>query len=107
MKNTIDKSQSTIELIYDLKEFGIHIKRKGAIIVILLIVTFLFFFSLPLLNSFFPDLMKYQLAGSFNVGLLWVILQYPIGAIVAWIYARKMMDFDSPGWIGSRLSKGK
>lgn len=107
MNNEIDTSKLTIDKIFASGEFKTHVRNKGVIITLLVIVTFIFFFSLPLLNSLFPAVMKYQIAGSFNIGLLWVILQYPLGAAVAWCYAKKMGRYDDPQWIKHYLGNGK
>lgn len=107
MKREIDPSGIVIDKLFSSQELKSHIKKKGLIIAQLLIITFIFFFSLPLLNSFFPTLMKYQISGSFNLGLLWVILQYPLGAAVAWYYAKKMVRYDNAEWVKHYLKNGK
>jgi uncharacterized membrane protein (DUF485 family) len=107
MNNEIATSEQSINKIYSSGEFKSHVRNKGWIITFLVLVTFIFFFSLPLLNTLFPAVMKYQIAGSFNIGLLWVILQYPLGAAVAWCYAKKMGRYDDPKWIKHYLASGK
>lgn len=106
MHNKIELNKNDVEDIYYSSEFNTHIRHKGRMILLLLILTFLFFFSLPFLNLYFPDLMKYKISGSFNVGLLLVILQYPLGAIVAWCYARKAKDYDNPAWLHKVIKRG-
>lgn len=107
MNNQIQSSDTSINKIFSSNEFKSHMRGKGLIITLLVIVTFIFFFSLPLLNSLLPAVMKYQVVGSVNIGLLWVILQYPLGAAVAWCYTKKMRCFDNPEWLNSYLGKKK
>lgn len=107
MNNEIETTELNIKEIYSSGEFKLHVRKKGLIITFLVLITFIFFFSLPLLNSLLPAVMKYQIVGSFNIGLLWVILQYPLGAAVAWCYAKKMGRYDDPKWITHYLARGK
>lgn len=107
MNNEIETTELSIKEIYSSGEFKLHVRKKGLIIIFLVLITFIFFFSLPLLNSLLPAVMRYQIVGSFNIGLLWVILQYPLGAAVAWCYAKKMGRYDDPNWIIHYLARGK
>ncbi|MFK3708692.1 DUF485 domain-containing protein [Klebsiella sp. NPDC088457] len=70
-------------------------RKKQKIIFSLLVLSLFFFFSIPFLNNCFPNVMAYKIGGAFNVGLLWAILQYPIGGMIAWCYASKMKYFDN------------
>lgn len=107
MNNEIETTELSINKIYSSQEFKLHVRNKGWVITFLVLITFIFFFSLPLLNSLLPAVMKYQIVGSFNIGLLWVILQYPLGAAVAWCYAKKMGRYDDPKWVTHYLARGK
>ncbi len=107
MNNEIETTELSIKEIYSSGEFKLHVRKKSLIIIFLVLITFIFFFSLPLLNSLLPAVMRYQIVGSFNIGLLWVILQYPLGAAVAWCYAKKMGRYDDPNWIIHYLARGK
>ncbi|BCQ42436.1 hypothetical protein ERHA54_50390 (plasmid) [Erwinia rhapontici] len=107
MDNVIEKKELSIDEIYSSGDFKLHVRKKGLIITNLVLITFVFFFSLPLLNSLLPSVMKYQIVGSFNIGLLWVILQYPLGAAVAWCYAKKMGRYDDANWLTHYLARGK
>ncbi|WP_226569730.1 DUF485 domain-containing protein [Mangrovibacter yixingensis] len=107
MHNEKKVTEQIINNLYSSAEFKSYKNNKGFTVFTLMILTFIFFFSLPLLNSLFPDVMKYQIAGSFNIGLLWVILQYPLGAAIAWGYAKKMMHYDDPAWVKQYLEGGE
>ncbi|MCG8156380.1 DUF485 domain-containing protein [Brenneria goodwinii] len=90
-----DSTQSySWDEIYQHKNYKEMVIKKQSAIIKLLIISLIFFFSIPFMNSFFPDLMKVKIAGAVNIGLVWAILQYPLGGLIACRYAVKMRHFD-------------
>lgn len=94
MSNTPSEDDQFLQL-YQSSEFRQFNRKKFKLIIVLLFINFIFFFSLPFFNNFFPELMKYKIYGAFNVGLLLVILQYPLSTVIVWIYARRIKKYDA------------
>jgi uncharacterized membrane protein (DUF485 family) len=80
--------------LYQSEKFRQFSSKKLSLILLLLFINLCFFFSLPFLTYFFPELMKHKLYGAFNVGLLLVILQYPLCSVIIWIYTRRIKPYD-------------
>jgi uncharacterized membrane protein (DUF485 family) len=54
-----------------------------------------YYFSLPLLSGYFPDLFKIKLIGVVNFGYLFILSQFVVAICVALIYTRVANnDFD-------------
>ncbi|CAK9885881.1 MAG: hypothetical protein XXXJIFNMEKO3_02298 [Candidatus Erwinia impunctatus] len=83
------------DAIYHSSSFKTKTKKRATMTIVLLECAFISFFSFPFLNNVFPEVMKYRLAGAFNVGLAWAILQYPVMGLVAWIYAHQMQKLET------------
>lgn len=55
----------------------------------------LYYFSLPLLSGYFPDLFKIKLIGVVNFGYLFILSQFVVAIVVALVYTRVANnDFD-------------
>ncbi len=88
----------SINDIYSSDQYKQYSRRKLLHIWSLIAVSLTFYFSVPLLNMLVPSVMNSRITGSLNVGFVWVIMQYPLGGLIAWYYVRKMREFDRPQW---------
>lgn len=54
----------------------------------------LFYFSIPFLTTFYPTLLSIKIWGPVTFGLLYAVLQYPIGGAIAIAYAVSVRKID-------------
>ena len=69
-------------------------RHRRAVTLRLLAVTFVTFFSIPLISWACPELFKFKFYGVINVGLAYMVANYFIGGLIAWRYARNMSRID-------------
>lgn len=55
----------------------------------------IYYFSLPILSGYFPDLFKIKLFGAVNVGYIFILSQFLVAIFVAMYYTKVAnSDFD-------------
>jgi uncharacterized membrane protein (DUF485 family) len=55
----------------------------------------LYYFSLPILSGYFPELFKVKIVGVINFGYLFILSQFVVAFVVAIVYTRVANnDFD-------------
>ena len=54
----------------------------------------LYYFALPVLVGWFPDLMKKQVFGKINIAYLFALSQFFMAWAVAFVYVRKAATWD-------------
>lgn len=79
MNDVISSKKTSINDIYNSKQYRQYSRHKLIVIWTLIGITLAFYFSVPVLNFLAPGMMNYRITGSVNVGLIWVIMQYPLG----------------------------
>ena len=80
---------------YRASQFQTLVRRRRAIGAGLFAVTALFYFSVFLIAAAHPGFWRVQVFGAINLGLLYALLQYPLGGLVAYGYARAMRRVDT------------
>jgi uncharacterized membrane protein (DUF485 family) len=79
---------------YQKASFHALARRRRTIVVQLFVLSALFYFSLPFMTTVFPEFFRIKVLGSINIGLIYAILQYPIGGLIAYRYAVSMRKVD-------------
>ena len=74
-------------------EFGALLKAKIAFIVPATLFFVVYYFSLPVLVGWFPELMEKRL-GPVNVAYVFALSQFFMAWAVAFVYVRKAAKFD-------------
>lgn len=82
------------DAIYAHPDFQSLVRRRRAVVLRLFAISMLFFFSVPLIVVFQPDVFKVSLGGAMNVGLVYLVAQYVIGSVVALRYAYLLKRLD-------------
>ena len=75
-------------------EFKSLLKAKARFIVPATIFFIVYYFSLPLLVGYTPQLMARKVFGVINVAYLFALSQFLMAWIVAWLYVRAAARFD-------------
>jgi uncharacterized membrane protein (DUF485 family) len=68
--------------------------KKKAFIVPAFIFFVVYYFSLPILVGYAPQLMSRKVWGDVNIAYLFALSQFFMAWILAWIYIRKADGFD-------------
>ena len=82
------------EAIYAHPDFEYLVKLRRGVVLRMLAVSLVFFFSIPLIVVFQPDVFKVTLGGAINVGLVYLMAQYLIGTVVALRYSAVLKRLD-------------
>lgn len=69
--------------------------RKRRFIVAATVFFVVYYFALPVLVGYFPDLMKRRILGPVNVAYLFALSQFVMAWVLAWLYVRASAKFDS------------
>ena len=75
-------------------EFKSLLKAKARFVVPATIFFIVYYFSLPLLVGYAPQLMARKVFGVINVAYLFALSQFLMAWIVAWLYVRAAARFD-------------
>lgn len=86
--------RSRSEEIAQSPEFRALIRSKAAFLIPSVCFFITYYFALPLLISFAPDLMKQKAFGPLNWAYVFALSQFFMAWILAWIYVRKAASFD-------------
>jgi uncharacterized membrane protein (DUF485 family) len=71
------------------------VRRKRRFIVPATDFFILYYFALPVLVGYHPDLMDTPVFGGMNVAYLFALSQFVMAWAVMWLYVRRARDFDS------------
>jgi uncharacterized membrane protein (DUF485 family) len=75
-------------------EFKALLKAKARFIVPATVFFIVYYFSLPLLVGYAPELMARKVLGVVNVAYLFALSQFFMAWILAWLYVRAAGRFD-------------
>ena len=75
-------------------EFKALLKAKARFIVPATIFFIVYYFSLPLLVGYAPQLMARKVLGVINVAYLFALSQFLMAWLLAWLYVRAAARFD-------------
>lgn len=76
-------------------QFQELVRRKRRFIVPATVFFILYYFALPVLVGYYPDLMDTHVFGGMNVAYLFALSQFVMAWVVMWLYVRRARDFDS------------
>jgi uncharacterized membrane protein (DUF485 family) len=76
-------------------EFKALLKAKAKFVVPATIFFIVYYFSLPLLVGYAPELMARKVFGVVNVAYLFALSQFFMAWILAWLYVRAAARFDT------------
>jgi uncharacterized membrane protein (DUF485 family) len=76
-------------------EFTRLLRAKTRVIVPLFIFFVVYYFALPVLVGFFPELMKKKVFGEANAAYLFALSQFFVAWGIAWFYTRVAARWDT------------
>lgn len=80
--------------IYQSSTFKIYMSKKRIFVFLLTLFFFLYYFSLPILTSYFPLLMRYEVIRSISFAWLFALSQFLMTWLICFLYVRKAKSFD-------------
>lgn len=75
--------------------FASLLKEKRRFIIPATLFFLVYYFALPILVGYYPELMKQRVIGAVNVAYLFALSQFVMAWVLAWIYVRAAVRFDS------------
>ncbi|WPG41610.1 DUF485 domain-containing protein [Variovorax sp. EBFNA2] len=95
MKNIETRESLSWEAIHAHPEFALLVSKRRSVTWRLFAISMLFFFSIPVIATYFPQLFRIQILGPINIGFVFLVAQYFGGGIVAWRYAIHLKIVDA------------
>ncbi|WP_058896486.1 MULTISPECIES: DUF485 domain-containing protein [Herbaspirillum] len=89
-----DMQTDAWSVMYQNPQFHAIARKRKLVVMTLFVVSALFYFSIPFITTFYPRIFHVQLFGAVNLGLVYAVLQYPLGGLVAYAYAVHMRKLD-------------
>ncbi len=83
-------------------EFRQLLKTKAAFVVPATIFFIVYYFALPVLVGYFPNLMDKKVWGPVNIAYLFALSQFFVAWIICYLYVRAARKFDD---YGARIMK--
>jgi uncharacterized membrane protein (DUF485 family) len=74
--------------------FRALVRAKRRFIVPATIFFIIYYFALPILVGYFPQLMERKVVGSINVAYFFALSQFFMAWIIMWLYVRHARRFD-------------
>jgi uncharacterized membrane protein (DUF485 family) len=74
--------------------FQALLKRKARFLVTASVFFVVYYFALPVLVGWFPELMKTEVVGKINLAYLFALSQFFMAWILAFVYVRKAAQWD-------------
>ncbi|MBV9775224.1 MAG: DUF485 domain-containing protein [Gemmatimonadetes bacterium] len=71
----------------------VHSKRRFLVPATVFFIVY--YFALPVLVGYFPEVMDRPVAGSVNLAYLFALSQFFMAWIVMWVYVRRARGFDA------------
>jgi uncharacterized membrane protein (DUF485 family) len=75
-------------------DFKALVSAKMRFIIPATIVFVCYYFALPILVGYAPDLMQHKVIGSINLAYLFALSEFAMAWIVMGLYVRRARDFD-------------
>jgi uncharacterized membrane protein (DUF485 family) len=69
-------------------------RRRRNTIVVLGVLAALYYFSIPALIAWGPDVFRIKLAAGLNVGTVFAVSQYPFGGLIVYVFMRRTAALD-------------
>lgn len=87
--------QTDCHVLFNHPDFGALVRQRRRVVVRLFVISMAFFFSLPLVSTFAPQLLLIKVTPSTTLGLWYNVAQYFIGGAIAWRYAIQLRCLDA------------
>lgn len=87
--------QTDYHMLFNHPDFEALVRQRRRVVVRLFVISMTFFFSLPLVSTFAPQLLLIKLTPSTTLGLWYNVAQYFIGGAIAWRYAVQLRRLDA------------
>ncbi|WP_020423729.1 DUF485 domain-containing protein [Cupriavidus sp. WS] len=87
--------QTDYHALFDHPDFAALVRQRRIVVVRLFVISMAFFFSLPLVSTFAPQLLLIRVTPSTTLGLWYNVAQYFIGGAIAWRYAVQLRRLDA------------
>lgn len=75
-------------------EFRRLVAAKRRFIVPATLFFLVYYFALPLLVGYFPEMMGRDVYGNINLAYLFALSQFVMAWVLMWMYVRRARDFD-------------
>lgn len=95
MKNTEATESISWDAVHAHPDFTRLVMRRRTVTWRLFAISMVFFFSVPVISTYFPQVFRAQIWGSINVGVLYLVAQYFGGGVIAWRYAVQLKLIDA------------
>ncbi|WP_042268886.1 DUF485 domain-containing protein [Paraburkholderia heleia] len=69
-------------------------RRRRRTIGMLGVLSALYYFSIPALIAWAPDVFRIRLAAGINLGTLFAVSQYPFGGLIVYVFMRRTAAID-------------
>ncbi len=89
-----EKSPVNWEALEAKPEFRALLARKSRFIIGSTIFFVLYYFALPVLVGYFPEMMKKEVLGRLNIAYLFALSQFFMAWAMAFVYTRKAAQWD-------------
>ena len=96
MKET-EPAESDWDIVANNEEFKDLMAAKARFVVPTTLVFVTYYFALPILVGYAPELMSTPVIGPVNVAYLFALSQFFMAWFIAWLYVRKAARFDQMG----------
>ncbi len=101
-------TQNQWDRVAAMDEFKQLLKAKSRFIVPATIFFIVYYFLLPYLVGYHPQMMDKRVWGSVNIAYLFALSQFFVAWLIAWLYVRAARKWDESGQqILNRLKGGK
>jgi uncharacterized membrane protein (DUF485 family) len=89
-------------------EFRTLVREKRAFLLPATIFFCLYYFALPVLVGYFPEVMGREVGGGVNFAYLFALSQFVMAWAVMWLYVRRARGFDDlAGRVRERAEGGR
>lgn len=69
-------------------------RRRHTTIAVLGLLAAAYYFAIPAVIAWYPELFKFRLAGGLTLGVVFAVSQYPLGGGLVWVFMRRMSTLD-------------
>lgn len=88
-------AESTADRIASHSAFRRLLKAKRAFIVPATVFFLVYYFALPVLTGYWPEMMGRKVLGHFSLAYLFALSQFPMAWLIAGLYLRAAARFDN------------
>ncbi|MDQ7979053.1 DUF485 domain-containing protein [Paraburkholderia sp. SARCC-3016] len=88
------QSDTDWEAILASERFKRLARQRRNTIVVLGVLAAIYYFSIPALIAWGPDVFRIKLAAGLNVGTVFAVSQYPFGGLIVYVFMRRTAALD-------------